>query len=164
MLADTFIEALGRTLGIPLALSDKGSVALSMGGRSLLIQWVEAAQSFMFYAEVAPVPEWCSAAVCRLLLSSNFMLMETQGATLSWSAETGMAGLNLPLPAAGLDKVSFIRAVDAIVRLSDEWRNRIEAICEDEERRVDADQKRLLSEGMIRASVPDLPMPAMIAV
>ena len=96
MEANPYIDALGKAIGTELSLSASGSVGLSLGGRNLLIRWVEATRSFVLYAEVGALNGWRSGEVCRHLLIANFLPLETQGATLSHNDATGMVGLNIP--------------------------------------------------------------------
>ena len=42
MNATPYIEALGKETGMDITLSASGAAALSLGGRNLLIQWIEA--------------------------------------------------------------------------------------------------------------------------
>ena len=52
MNATPYIEALGKETGMDITLSASGAAALSLGGRNLLIQWIEATHSFIVYVEV----------------------------------------------------------------------------------------------------------------
>ena len=99
MNATPYIEALGKETGMDITLSASGAAALSLGGRNLLIQWIEATHSFIVYVEVGALGGWRNGEICRLLLASNFLLADTQGGALSYNDATGMVGLNFPIPA-----------------------------------------------------------------
>lgn len=144
MEANPYIDALGKAIGTELSLSASGSVGLSLGGRNLLIRWVEATRSFVLYAEVGALNGWRSGEVCRRLLIANFLLMETQGATLSYNDATGMVGLNYPVPVYGLEADAFVRAVDNIVTLSEEWKTRLDALNRKQEEAVERAQEAIL--------------------
>ena len=107
MNATPYIEALGKETGMDITLSASGAAALSLGGRNLLIQWIEATHSFIVYVEVGALGGWRNGEICRLLLASNFLLADTQGGALSYNDATGMVGLNFPIPAYGLDTGDF---------------------------------------------------------
>ena len=97
MNATPYIEALGKETGMDITLSASGAAALSLGGRNLLIQWIEATHSFIVYVEVGALGGWRNGEICRLLLASNFLLADTQGGALSYNDATGMVGLNFPI-------------------------------------------------------------------
>ena len=109
MNATPYIEALGKETGMDITLSASGAAALSLGGRNLLIQWIEATHSFIVYVEVGALGGWRNGEICRLLLASNFLLADTQGGALSYNDATGMVGLNFPIPAYGLDTGDFLK-------------------------------------------------------
>lgn len=98
MNATPYIEALGKETGMDITLSASGAAALSLGGRNLLIQWIEATHSFIVYVEVGALGGWRNGEICRLLLASNFLLADTQGGALSYNDATGMVGAELPDP------------------------------------------------------------------
>ena len=79
MNATPYIEALSKETGMDITLSASGAAALSLGGRNLLIQWIEATHSFIVYVEVGALGGWRNGEICRLLLASNFLLADTQG-------------------------------------------------------------------------------------
>ena len=58
MNATLYIEALSKETGMDITLSASGAAALSLGGRNLLIQWIEATHSFIVYVEVGAVCCW----------------------------------------------------------------------------------------------------------
>ena len=64
MNATPYIEALGKETGMDITLSASGAAALSLGGRNLLIQWIEATHSFIVYVEVGALGATAKSAVC----------------------------------------------------------------------------------------------------
>ncbi|MDR3322973.1 MAG: type III secretion system chaperone, partial [Zoogloeaceae bacterium] len=94
MSAQAFVEALGQTLGLDLALSPAGDLAFALDGRGFLLQWRETSHSFVVYAEIGHLAGWRDGEVCRRLLSANFLLAETQGAALSYDGINNVVGLN----------------------------------------------------------------------
>ena len=71
MNATPYIEALGKETGMDITLSASGAAALSLGGRNLLIQWIEATHSFIVYVEVGALGGWKSAVCCWPRTSSS---------------------------------------------------------------------------------------------
>ncbi len=133
MNATPYIEALSKETGMDITLSASGAAALSLGGRNLLIQWIEATHSFIIYVEVGALGGWRNGEICRLLLASNFLLADTQGGALSYNDATGMVGLNFPIPAYGLDTGDFLKTVNNIVLFSETWKARLDAMNKEQE-------------------------------
>ena len=133
MNATLYIEALSKETGMDITLSASGAAALSLGGRNLLIQWIEATHSFIVYVEVGALGGWRNGEICRLLLASNFLLADTQGGALSYNDATGMVGLNFPIPAYGLDTGDFLKTVNNIVLFSETWKARLDAMNKEQE-------------------------------
>ena len=134
MNATPYIEALGKETGMDITLSASGAAALSLGGRNLLIQWIEATHSFIIYVEVGA-------------LASNFLLADTQGGALSYNDATGMVGLNFPIPAYGLDTGDFLKTVNNIVLFSETWKARLDAMNKEQEALTEQAQQAVLEGG-----------------
>ena len=122
MNATPYIEALGKETGMDITLSASGAAALSLGGRNLLIQWIEATHS-------------------------NFLLADTQGGALSYNDATGMVGLNFPIPAYGLDTGDFLKTVNNIVLFSETWKARLDAMNKEQEALTEQAQQAVLEGG-----------------
>ena len=120
MNATPYIEALGKETGMDITLSASGAAALSLGGRNLLIQWIEA---------------------------TNFLLADTQGGALSYNDATGMVGLNFPIPAYGLDTGDFLKTVNNIVLFSETWKARLDAMNKEQEALTEQAQQAVLEGG-----------------
>ena len=73
-----------------------------LDGRGLLIQWLEAQQMFVIYAEVGPLEGWRDGEVLRRLLAANFLFMQTRGGALSYDASANMGWHDYALPVYGL--------------------------------------------------------------
>ena len=147
MNATPYIEALSKETGIDIALSASGSATLSLEGRNLLIQWIEATHSFVVYIEIGTLGGWRNGEICRLLLASNFLLADTQGGALSYNDATGMIGLNFPIPIYGLDTGDFLNAVNNIVLFSEVWKARLDAMNKEQEALVEQEQQAVLEGG-----------------
>ena len=143
MNATPYIEALGKETGMDITLSISGAAALSIEGRNLLIQWIEATHSFIVYVEVGALGGWRNGEICRLLLASNFLLADTQGGALSYNDATGMVGLNFPIPAYGLDTGDFLKTVNNIVLFSE---TRLDAMNKEQEALTEQAQQAVLEE------------------
>ena len=133
MNATPYIEALGKETGMDITLSASGAAALSLGGRNLLIQWIEATHSFIVYVEVGALGGWRNGEICRLLLASNFLLADTQGGALSYNDATGMVGLNFP--------------INNIVLFSETWKARLDAMNKEQEALTEQAQQAVLEGG-----------------
>lgn len=147
MNATPYIEALSKETGIDIALSASGSATLSLEGRNLLIQWIEATHSFVVYIEIGALGGWRNGEICRLLLASNFLLADTQGGALSYNDATAMVGLNFPIPVYGLDTGDFLNAVNNIVLFSEAWKARLDAMNKEQEALVEQEQQAVLEGG-----------------
>ena len=147
MNATPYIEALGKETGMDITLSASGAAALSLGGRNLLIQWIEATHSFIVYVEVGALGGWRNGEICRLLLASNFLLADTQGGALSYNDATGMVGLNFPIPTYGLDTGDFLKTVNNIVLFSETWKARLDAMNKEQEALTEQAQQAVLEGG-----------------
>jgi hypothetical protein len=148
-----FFEALAKVLGIePPASKD---MAFSRDGKGFLLSWQENSKSFLIYAEIGNLAGWRDGEVCRQLLAANFLLAETEGATLSLNVQDGSIGLNYILPAYGLETESFIRVVDNLARLSELWADRLLKMCKEQEDAVAAAQGRILAgESAVEEAIP----------
>ena len=143
MNATPYIEALGKETGMDITLSASGAAALSIEGRNLLIQWIEATHSFIVYVEVGALSGWRNGEICRLLLTSNFLLADTQGGALSYNDATGMVGLNFPIPTYGLATEDFLN----IVLFSETWKARLDAMNKEQEALTEQAQQAVLDGG-----------------
>ena len=132
----SYIEALNRETGLDIRLSDAGSACLELDGRGFLLQWLEAQQTFMSYAEVGPLAGWRDGEVLRRLLAANFLFMQTRGGALSYDASANMVGMNYALPVYGLSPEDFVKKLDAVATLTQEWRERLRRLCAEQERIV----------------------------
>ena len=148
MSATPYIEALSKETGMDITLSASGAATLSLGGRNLLIQWIEATNSFIVYVEVGALGGWRNGEICRLLLASNFLLADTQGGALSYNDATGMVGLNFPIPVYGLDTGDFLKAVNNVILFSETWKTRLDAMNKEQEELTEKAQQAVLDGGM----------------
>lgn len=128
MHAEPYIHALSQATGMDVELPPTGTLAFSLGGRGLLLQWNEAVQSFVAYVEIGPLQGCRDGDVCRQLLSANFLLLETRGTALSYNEINQMVALNYTIPIYGLTPTDFIRVLGNLVTLADEWKERLAII------------------------------------
>lgn len=156
MNATPYIEALSKETGIDITLSASGSATLSLEGRNLLIQWIESTHSFVVYIEVGALGGWRNGEICRLLLASNFLLVDTQGGALSYNDATGMVGLNFLIPIYGLDTGDFLKAVNNIILFSDTWKTRLDAMNKEQETLVEQEQQAVIEGVSVEFREPSL--------
>lgn len=129
----SYLDALGRELGIEIEPSPTGSAQFVVDGHGILIQWAEARRAFVVYAEVGRLSGWRDGEVVKTLMAANFLLLGADGGALSLDPSTGMVGLNHQLPVCGLTSEAFVRAIDGIVVQADEWRGTLARMCAEQE-------------------------------
>lgn len=158
-----YVEALGRTLGRTMEFSPGQDVVARLGGRTVRIRWAEALGGFILAGEIvatSEIPPSVVTMMLRRLLAANHFFCRTAGAALSLDPKGETVWLNRFVSVRELDGVGFIRAVNAFLSELSAWRDRWLAFAASSEERLNADQKRLFEEDMVRISVPDLPVPA----
>lgn len=160
--AAAYAEAIGREIGRDLRLSKTGSLFFELDGRGLLLQWQEASRSFVVYVEIGPLAGWRDGEVCRRLLSANFLLVQTRGGALSYDAAANMVGLNYVLPVYGVSPEEFVRNVNAVIVLADEWKAELVRLCAEQEKAVAADQEQIAAADSAPAG--DVPPPFLLRV
>lgn len=162
MTPSLFIEALGRTLGVQLVYTPEEGTTIRLKERVVKITWNERLASFILAAEIGEtkeIPPLARSEVYGRLLAANHQYERTNGALLSLDPKTQDVWFNRRLRVDGLDTVSFIRSVNAFLSESSLWRDRLLEVLSGRERRIDADQKRLIEADMVRASIPELEIP-----
>lgn len=132
----SYIEALNRETGLDIRLSPSGAAHFVLEDRGILLQWLEPRQMFAVYAEVGPLAGWRDDEVLRRLMSANFLFMQTGGGALSYDPAANMVGMNYALPVYGLSPEEFVRKLDAVVTLAEEWRDQLRRMCAEQERLV----------------------------
>ena len=120
--AEPYLDALGRSIGLPLELSPTGSVALQTEGGGLLIQWAEDPARLILYAELGVLGPYRQPALLSRLLSANFFMHNGRGAALSISPNTDVVGINTAVFMDGLTPEAFLKEADAFLRYADAWR------------------------------------------
>lgn len=143
MLAAPYMKALSAIVGQDVSVDEAGAVAFSLAGRHLLLQWNDEERAFVAYAEVGPLLGWNDAEVCRELLSANFLLLETQGASLSYDDVNNMVALNRLIPVCGLEPEAFITIVNRMLLTADLWNERLQALMARQEAADRANAARL---------------------
>ena len=89
----SFIDALGRELGIDIQLSPTGAAHFVIDGHGLLIQWTESRHAFVVYAEVGRLSGWRDGEVVKELMAANFLLLGSLGGAFSLDLSRSMVGL-----------------------------------------------------------------------
>jgi len=136
MEAKPYFDALNQALGLELSPSPTGSLAFQLEGWGLILQWLEEARAFILYAELGSLAGWGEREICRTLLGANFLLVETQGASLSLDSSKNVVGLNYYFPVYGQTGEGFVNLVDNFVEMADYWRGRLAALNAEQEERV----------------------------
>lgn len=131
-----YIEILSRELGAELRVSSGGAVSFEQDGCMILLQWKEAENSFVVYAELGYLSGVNDEAVCRSLLSANFLLLESGGGALSYDSINNKVGYNYPLPVYGLSAEDFLQKLNAVLVMAGQWKNNFEKMKKEQEKLV----------------------------
>lgn len=139
----SFIDALGRELGMDIQLSPTGAAHFVIDGYGLLIQWTESRHAFVVYAEVGPLSGWRDGEVVKELMAANFLLLGSLGGALSLDLSKSMVGLSYQIPVYGMTPEDFVKAIDGIVTQAGEWRGTLARMSAEQERLVAQEQSAI---------------------
>lgn len=131
-----YMEVLSRELGTELQVSSGGAVSFEQDGCMILLQWKEAENAFVVYAELGYLGGVNDEAVCRGLLSANFLLLESGGGALSYDSINNKVGFNYPLPVYGLSAEDFLQKLNAVLVMAGQWKNNFEKMKKEQEKLV----------------------------
>lgn len=131
-----YIDILAKELGMELTVSSSGSVTLEQNGKIILLQWNAAENAFVVYAELGHLKGYNDGAICRQLLSANFLLMETGGGVLSYDSVQNMVGFNYVIPVAALSGEEFLLKVNAVLMLAEQWKETLKKMMAEQEENV----------------------------
>lgn len=131
-----YIDILAKELGMELTASSAGSVTLEQDGKIILLQWNAAENAFVVYAELGHLKGYNDGAVCRQLLSANFLLMETGGGVLSYDSVRNMVGFNYVISVNALSGEEFLLKVNAVLLLAEQWKETLKKMLAEQEERV----------------------------
>lgn len=139
----SFIDVLGRELGMDIQLSPTGAAHFVIDGYGLLIQWTESRHAFVVYAEVGPLSGWRDGEVVKELMAANFLLLGSLGGALSLDLSKSMVGLSYQIPVYGMTPEDFVKAIDGIVTQAGEWRGTLARMSAEQERLVAQEQSAI---------------------
>ena len=139
----SFIDALGRELGIDIQLSPTGATHFVIDGHGLLIQWTESRHAFVVYAEVGRLSGWRDGEVVKELMVANFLLLGSHGGAFSLDLSRSMVGLCYQIPVYGMTPEDFVKAIDGIVTQAGEWRGTLARMSAEQERLVAQEQSAI---------------------
>lgn len=129
----SYLEVLSKELGIEINSSNSNAIAFNLDGNNVLLQWRELDNSFIVYSEIGNLVGWNDEAICRQLLSANFLLMETEGAALSYDMNANKVGINYVLPLYGLSPEEFLQKLNAVLVLAEKWHSNLIAMQKEQE-------------------------------
>ena len=135
-----YLEALNRETGLDIQLSASGGAHMMLDGKGMLLQWLEEQGMFIVYMELGTLSGWRDEEVLRQLLSANFLFLQTEGGALSYNPAANMVGMNYAIPVYGLTAEDFVRRLDAVILLAEQWEERL--------RLMGAEQERLAAQAM----------------
>ena len=135
-----FAEALGKKIGMPREVSPDGSLFMSLGEQSMLIQTINDGKNILLYIGVGQPTTFRRGDVFGALLAANLFLSETRGAALSYDKYTGLIALNLILPLERLGADDFANAVDNMILAAARWREELNRLNKEAEDKFAAEQ------------------------
>lgn len=132
----TLVSLLGERAGVPLALSEAGTLALQFDdGVALNLEYAEAENVLHLYAIVGEDPheDDFRLLVYSLMLQGNLFGHETAGGTLSLDDGTGELMLTRRIDLAVADVEYLSEAVETLVTAAAQWKTRLSAPLDAEE-------------------------------
>jgi hypothetical protein len=124
------LNRLAQELGLDdLALDEDGMCMLQgENGMSLALLAHASGQSMTLAASIYPVQGATRAALCEKLLKMNFLLLETQGSTLSIDEEGQEVVVCRQLTISGQEPDDFVEAVLDFLLVSGQLREQLMAL------------------------------------
>jgi hypothetical protein len=124
------LRQFGAQIGLPdLAADEQGFCSLKIGDVvTLSIQYEPEGDDIAIFARLGVIQPEAREDACLLMLSANFMWVETRGATLSLELGESAAYLGVKEPAQALDAVRFARLVQDFVETAEQWTRRLVAL------------------------------------
>lgn len=121
------MAALAGELGLQALEFDEDQMCMLQGesGMSLALLLHDSEQSLGLAAGIYPMPEANRAALCEKLLKMNFLLLETQGSTLSIDEEGKEVVVCRQVELTALEPEAFVHQILAFLMKCSELREQI---------------------------------------
>ncbi len=124
------LNRLAQELGLDDLTLDEDGMCMLQGenGMSLALLAHASGQSMTLAASIYPVQDATRAALCEKLLKMNFLLLETQGSTLSIDEEGQEVVVCRQLPISDQEPDDFVEAVLDFLLVSGQLREQLMAL------------------------------------
>jgi len=124
---DTLMAALAQALELDGLAFDEDDMCMLQGenGMSLALLKQEGDQALTLAASIYPLQDATRAALCEKLLKMNFLLLETQGSTLSIDEEGQEVVVCRQLALPGLEPEAFVDQILDFLLLSSRLREQL---------------------------------------
>jgi len=123
------LQEIGQRMGFDSLVPNKeGAVVLEFEETYVGIRFEEKSAMVNLYAFVTELPEECPKEVYEMMLESQLFFQQTHGATLSISKATHQALVHLNLYLEVLTAEKFTNAVQNLLDVAHETKERIETI------------------------------------
>jgi len=121
------LNRLAQELGLDGLTLDEDGMCMLQGenGMSLALLAHASGQSMTLAASIYPVQDATRAALCEKLLKMNFLLLETQGSTLSIDEEGQEVVVCRQLALPGLEPEAFVEQILDFLLLSSRLREQL---------------------------------------
>ncbi len=124
------LSLLGEKSGIPLTLSEVGTLALLFEGDvTLNLEYAASNDALYLYAVVGDIPydDQARLSMYGAMLEANLFGHETGGGTLAVDDTTGELMLTRHIELAVADVEHLSRAIEQLVSAAAEWRKRLDS-------------------------------------
>ncbi len=125
-----YIDALTNALGQTIELSPEHNALISLDDADLFIQWRSRMQVFQVQMAIGK-PNPIGGGIFKKLLSANFLLYQTGGASLSYNEELDMVFLENIISIQGIDGNEFVEQIEIFVQIRDAWVEKLNSLNEE---------------------------------
>ncbi len=132
--AHNLIALFGQETGVPMALSEAGTVSLAFEvGPTVQLEYDPMINGLQCYVVLgqAPADQPACYALFRRMLAANVFGCDTDGATLGLDEVTGDLILSRCLDLAHADTASLRTTLESMVPLALDWQRRLEGLFPD---------------------------------
>ncbi len=124
--ANNLLTELGVRLGVPtLAFDEKGYCTIGLDDHIVNFECLADGGTLALYVWLGVVPEEKRAEAALQMADANYLLQQTQGATLGLNRHEGDAVLAVQISTADLTVAQFEQVVENIVNLAAAWKHNL---------------------------------------
>lgn len=119
----TVLNDLGAKIGLDLALSAEGQVALGIDDAEIGLTYLAESDEVHLHTIIGALPDTPGATFFGLLMSANHMGAMTMGASIGCDLEAQLVTLNRRVPSGWLNVVRFETLLETFADLAGAWRD-----------------------------------------